>query len=209
MWFGIDWRAVLNSTTVLWFLCWCGFNLNRKMDETKVIYHIDDEDTPYLVKLGKHPDHVTLGDFKNVLNRPSYKFFFKSMDDDFGWVCMIILFKTRNFFMDCLWWSRRTLDLLLIVTSFSNVSSHANGVWFVVLLKEDQLGIWVGDGILSMHVIVLSWTAQWLKLVARWLDFLCVQLYYKIIACFINLLHFDSPSHRALVVKVSSKWRLF
>lgn len=54
------------------------------MDETKVIYHIDDEDTPYLVKLGKHPDVVTLGDFKNVLNRPSYKFFFKSMDDDFG-----------------------------------------------------------------------------------------------------------------------------
>ncbi|KAK3730114.1 hypothetical protein QZH41_013739 [Actinostola sp. cb2023] len=54
------------------------------MEETKVIYHIDDEDTPYLVKLGKHPDVVTLGDFKNVLNRPSYKFFFKSMDDDFG-----------------------------------------------------------------------------------------------------------------------------
>lgn len=56
------------------------------MEETKVIYHIDDEDTPYLVKLGKHPDVVTLGDFKNVLNRPTYKFFFKSMDDDFGWV---------------------------------------------------------------------------------------------------------------------------
>ncbi|XP_031561635.1 segment polarity protein dishevelled homolog DVL-3-like isoform X2 [Actinia tenebrosa] len=54
------------------------------MEETKVIYHIDDEDTPYLVKLGKHPDIVTLGDFKNVLNRPTYKFFFKSMDDDFG-----------------------------------------------------------------------------------------------------------------------------
>ncbi|XP_032236444.1 segment polarity protein dishevelled homolog DVL-3 isoform X2 [Nematostella vectensis] len=54
------------------------------MDETKVIYHIDDEDTPYLVKLGKTPDIVTLGDFKNVLNRPNYKFFFKSMDDDFG-----------------------------------------------------------------------------------------------------------------------------
>ena len=57
-----------------------------KMDETKVIYHIDDEDTPYLVKLPKSPSEVTLSDFKNVLNRPSYKFFFKSMDDDFGWV---------------------------------------------------------------------------------------------------------------------------
>ncbi|KAL9971053.1 hypothetical protein ACROYT_G023537 [Oculina patagonica] len=54
------------------------------MDETKVIYHIDDEDTPYLVKLPKSPTDVTLSDFKNVLNRPSYKFFFKSMDDDFG-----------------------------------------------------------------------------------------------------------------------------
>lgn len=53
-------------------------------EETKVIYHIDDEDTPYLVKLPVAPDKVTLGDFKNVLNRPNYKFFFKSMDDDFG-----------------------------------------------------------------------------------------------------------------------------
>ncbi|KAE8747338.1 dishevelled isoform A [Frankliniella occidentalis] len=54
------------------------------MDETKVIYHIDDEETPYLVKLPIAPDQVTLADFKNVLNRPNYKFFFKSMDDDFG-----------------------------------------------------------------------------------------------------------------------------
>jgi len=49
-----------------------------------VIYHIDDEDTPYLVKLPVGPEKVTLGDFKNVLNRPNFKFFFKSMDDDFG-----------------------------------------------------------------------------------------------------------------------------
>ncbi|XP_069940945.1 segment polarity protein dishevelled homolog DVL-3 isoform X4 [Cherax quadricarinatus] len=54
------------------------------MEETKIIYHIDDEETPYLVKIPKAPDKVTLSDFKNVLNRPSYKFFFKSMDDDFG-----------------------------------------------------------------------------------------------------------------------------
>eukprot|EP00794_Sanderia_malayensis_P015312 gene15312-16889_t len=53
-------------------------------DETKIIYHIDDEETPYLVKIPKPSDQVTLGDFKNVLNRPNYKFFFKSMDDDFG-----------------------------------------------------------------------------------------------------------------------------
>ena len=54
------------------------------MAETKIIYHIDEEETPYLVKLTIPPDQVTLADFKNVLNRPNYKFFFKSMDDDFG-----------------------------------------------------------------------------------------------------------------------------
>ena len=36
------------------------------------------------MKLPVGPDKVTLADFKNVLNRPNYKFFFKSMDDDFG-----------------------------------------------------------------------------------------------------------------------------
>uniref|UniRef100_A0A8C0IK23 Dishevelled segment polarity protein 1 n=1 Tax=Chelonoidis abingdonii TaxID=106734 RepID=A0A8C0IK23_CHEAB len=57
------------------------------MAETKIIYHIDEEETPYLVKLPVPPEKVTLTDFKNVLsNRPvhSYKFFFKSMDQDFG-----------------------------------------------------------------------------------------------------------------------------
>lgn len=53
-------------------------------EETKVIYYIDDEETPYLVKLPAPPHKVTLGDFKQVLNRPNHKFFFKSMDDDFG-----------------------------------------------------------------------------------------------------------------------------
>ena len=65
------------KNTILW-------SRNKMSDETKVIYHIDDEDTPYLVKLPVGPDKVTLADFKNVLNRPNYKFFFKSMDDDFG-----------------------------------------------------------------------------------------------------------------------------
>jgi len=55
------------------------------MEETKIIYHMDDEETPYLVKLNISPERVTLADFKNVLNRPNYKYFFKSMDDDFGW----------------------------------------------------------------------------------------------------------------------------
>ncbi|KAL5491728.1 hypothetical protein EMCRGX_G017080 [Ephydatia muelleri] len=54
------------------------------MEETKVIYYIDDEETPYLMKVPTAPEKVTLGDFKAQLNRVYHKFFFKSMDDDFG-----------------------------------------------------------------------------------------------------------------------------
>uniref|UniRef100_A0A8D0AGJ8 Dishevelled segment polarity protein 3a n=1 Tax=Sander lucioperca TaxID=283035 RepID=A0A8D0AGJ8_SANLU len=54
------------------------------MGETKIIYHLDDQETPYLVKLSVPADKVTLADFKNVLKKPNYKYFFKSMDDDFG-----------------------------------------------------------------------------------------------------------------------------
>lgn len=54
--------------------------------ETKVIYHIDDEMTPYLVKIPMPSASVTLRDFKVVLNKQNsnYKYFFKSMDADFG-----------------------------------------------------------------------------------------------------------------------------
>lgn len=65
----------------------CPTHISLLMAETKIIYHIDEEETPYLVKLTVSPEKVTLADFKNVLNnRPvnSYKFFFKSMDQDFG-----------------------------------------------------------------------------------------------------------------------------
>lgn len=58
------------------------------MGETKIIYHLDDQETPYLVKLPIPADRVTLLDLKNALKKPNYKFFFKSMDDDFGWVCL-------------------------------------------------------------------------------------------------------------------------
>ncbi|XP_051874751.1 segment polarity protein dishevelled homolog DVL-3 isoform X2 [Pristis pectinata] len=54
------------------------------MGETKIIYHIDEQETPYLVKLPLAAERVTLADFKQVLNKPNYKFFFKSMDQDFG-----------------------------------------------------------------------------------------------------------------------------
>lgn len=56
------------------------------MHETKIIYHIDDQETPYLIKISKNSEEITLGDLKNALNRFNYKYFFKSMDDDFGLV---------------------------------------------------------------------------------------------------------------------------
>uniref|UniRef100_A0A8C7KJE6 Dishevelled segment polarity protein 3 n=1 Tax=Oncorhynchus kisutch TaxID=8019 RepID=A0A8C7KJE6_ONCKI len=61
------------------------------MGETKIIYHLDDQETPYLVKLPIAADRVTLADFKNALNKPNYTFFFKSMDDDFGWCQQMVL----------------------------------------------------------------------------------------------------------------------
>lgn len=54
------------------------------MAETKIIYHIENETTPYLIKLPIKSEVITLGDLKNALNRPNYKFFFKVPDDDFG-----------------------------------------------------------------------------------------------------------------------------
>lgn len=59
---------------------------DKAMPETKVIYHIDDETTPYLVKIPLPSSQVTLKDFKMVLNKQNYnfKYFFKSMDADFG-----------------------------------------------------------------------------------------------------------------------------
>uniref|UniRef100_A0A667ZQU3 DIX domain-containing protein n=2 Tax=Myripristis murdjan TaxID=586833 RepID=A0A667ZQU3_9TELE len=54
------------------------------MGETRIIYHLEDQETPYLVRLSVPAHRVTLADFKHVLNKPNVKFFFKSMDDDFG-----------------------------------------------------------------------------------------------------------------------------
>lgn len=51
--------------------------------ETKIVYYLDDEDTPYSVRVPIPPQDVTLRDFKNLLSLPknNYKFFFKSPDD--------------------------------------------------------------------------------------------------------------------------------
>ncbi|XP_064161133.1 segment polarity protein dishevelled homolog DVL-1-like isoform X2 [Anguilla rostrata] len=92
------------------------------MAETKIIYHIDEEETPYLVKLTVPPEKVTLADFKNVLNnRPvnSYKFFFKSMDQDFGVVKEEI--SDDNARLPC--FNGRVVSWLVLAES-----SHSDGV---------------------------------------------------------------------------------
>lgn len=53
-------------------------------EETRVIYHLEDQDTPYLIRIGVPPQRVTLADFKLAINKPNFRFFFKSVDDDFG-----------------------------------------------------------------------------------------------------------------------------
>lgn len=53
-------------------------------NETKLIYHVDDEDTPYLVRLPIPLDDVTLLDFKNIISIPktNLKYWFKAPDED-------------------------------------------------------------------------------------------------------------------------------
>ncbi|XP_053736403.1 segment polarity protein dishevelled homolog DVL-3-like isoform X2 [Synchiropus splendidus] len=52
------------------------------MSGTRVIYHLEHQETPYLLHVPAQ--HVTLADLKQVLNKQNHKFFFKSVDDDFG-----------------------------------------------------------------------------------------------------------------------------
>jgi len=60
--------------------------MNENTMQTVVVYHLDDEETPYRSKLKKIADEITLGDFKSlIINLPkTYKYFFKSEDADFG-----------------------------------------------------------------------------------------------------------------------------
>lgn len=55
-------------------------------EETKVIYYIDEEETPYLMKIPVPSSKVTLSDFKLNVKKPNHKYFFKSMDEDVGLV---------------------------------------------------------------------------------------------------------------------------
>uniref|UniRef100_A0A0N5BV23 Dishevelled n=1 Tax=Strongyloides papillosus TaxID=174720 RepID=A0A0N5BV23_STREA len=49
---------------------------------TKVYYHIDDDQTPFLSEIPVPPDRCTLADFKRVLNKSNYKFFIKLVDPE-------------------------------------------------------------------------------------------------------------------------------
>ncbi|XP_062275954.1 segment polarity protein dishevelled homolog DVL-3 [Scomber scombrus] len=53
-------------------------------EETRVIYYLEDQETPYLIRVGVPAQRVTLLDFKLALNKQNLKFFFKSEDADFG-----------------------------------------------------------------------------------------------------------------------------
>ena len=56
------------------------------MEETKIIYYMDDDKMPYLIKLNMAPDKACLRDFKQALNANAklFKFFFQTIVDDFG-----------------------------------------------------------------------------------------------------------------------------
>lgn len=78
-------NALLSCSRAAFFVI-CRMATVPLNDGTRVIYYVDEEDTPYLVKLNAPAESVTLGDFKLALNKPNCKFFFKSIDDDFGCV---------------------------------------------------------------------------------------------------------------------------
>ena len=53
-------------------------------EETKIVYYIGDEQTPYMKKINLPPNLITLADFKSAVSKPNYKYFFKAQDQDFG-----------------------------------------------------------------------------------------------------------------------------
>ncbi|XP_068440603.1 segment polarity protein dishevelled homolog DVL-3 isoform X2 [Clinocottus analis] len=61
-----------------------GRQTGPSMAETRVIYHLEDQETPYLIRISVPAQRVTLADFKHVLNKPNIRFFFKSVDDEIG-----------------------------------------------------------------------------------------------------------------------------
>jgi hypothetical protein len=65
------------------------------METTKIVYFINDEKVPYIIKLGKTHDRITLKDFKNelkYLNQNNLKYFFQNKDNFFGYNYYLTLF---------------------------------------------------------------------------------------------------------------------
>ncbi|KAM9359681.1 LOW QUALITY PROTEIN: segment polarity protein dishevelled homolog DVL-3 [Symphorus nematophorus] len=63
-------------------------------EETRVIYHLEDQETPYLVRINVPAQRVTLRDFRQTLNlkpnqNQNLKFFFKNEDQDYGAAAVI------------------------------------------------------------------------------------------------------------------------
>jgi len=54
-------------------------------NETKVIYYVDDESIPYRIRIPVDSQTITLADIKSALVRTNCKYFFKSLDADFGY----------------------------------------------------------------------------------------------------------------------------
>jgi len=59
--------------------------MESAVNETKIIYYVDDESIPYRIRIPVDSLTITLADIKSALLRPNCKYFFKSLDDDFGY----------------------------------------------------------------------------------------------------------------------------
>jgi len=62
-------------------------------NETKIIYYVDDESIPYRIKIPVDLQTITLADIKSALVRTNCKYFFKSLDADFGYGLYSCLYK--------------------------------------------------------------------------------------------------------------------
>ena len=66
------------------------------MDETEIVYYMDDETMPNIIKLNMAPGKTCLRDFKQALdaklsNAKLYNFFFETIEDDCGVVKTLIM----------------------------------------------------------------------------------------------------------------------
>ena len=61
--------------------------MDKHTDVTRVVYYLNDQETPYLTKISIPSTEIRLADFKNSLEintKTGFKFFFKSQDAEVG-----------------------------------------------------------------------------------------------------------------------------